>query len=182
MTGYGSGGTFTGTSRTLKAADPNIKIVLTEPTEAALIASGVPQERNDDKDELFPGSPSKVHAKWEPHIIAGWAPSFIPKLAEDGMDLNLADELITITPEEGMKAALDLSKKEGIFTGISGGATFASALKICNGVEDGANILAILPDTMERYLSTELFDDIQNDMNEEEVKIAKSTLNYLHDD
>lgn len=159
-----------------------MKVILSEPTDAPLIASKIPQERNDDKNDNFPGSPSKVHDAWQPHVIAGWAPSFIPKLAEDGMNLDLCDELVTIDPKEGMKAALDLSREEGIFTGISGGSTFASALNICDRVEDGANILAILPDTMERYLSTELFDDIESDMNEEEIRIANTTPNYLFEE
>eukprot|EP00483_Globobulimina_turgida_P009019 UN09037 len=180
VTGYGSGGTFTGTARTLKAGLPNIKVIVSEPTDAPLIASGIDQERNaPSKEETFPGSPSKVHDAWKPHVIAGWAPSFIPKLAQDGIDLNLMDELVTIDPKIAMQKALELSKQEGIFTGISGGATFASALDICDRVPNGSSILAILPDTMERYLSTELFDDIKNDMNEEEINITQTTPNYL---
>eukprot|EP01084_Bolivina_argentea_P015649 29338_1 len=177
VTGYGSGGTFTGTSKILKAANPNIKIILTEPTESPLIASGIKQER--ENEGMFKGGASKIHDSWNPHSITGWAPSFIPQLAQDGIDLNLVDELSTIDSQIAMQTSLDLAQNEGIFTGISGGATFASALKICNKVSDGSNILAMLPDTMERYLSTELFDNIQNDMNDDEIRIAKSTPNYL---
>eukprot|EP01083_Nonionella_stella_P277350 942858_1 len=179
VTGYGSGGTFAGTGRTLKAALPDIKIILSEPTTAPLIQSGIKQERNPpSKEEMFSGSPSKVHDAWKPHVIAGWAPSFIPKLAEDGLDLGLADEVISIDPNESMQAALNLAQQEGIFTGISGGATFASALKVCEKAKDGSGILAILPDTMERYLSTELFDNIEEFMSEEEITISNSTPNY----
>ena len=121
-----------------------------------------------------------VHEKYEFHKIQGWAPNFIPKIAEDGYEMGLADEVVRIEEDDAIMYAKELSTKEGIFTGISGGATFASAMKIAER-EGKGNILAMLPDTMERYLSTDLFEDIGEDMNEEEKKIARLTPNYLMD-
>jgi len=180
VSGYGSGGTFAGVSRVLKAGNPDTKVVISEPTDAALIASGIEQEREDGV--AFDGVPSSVHEAWNPHVIAGWAPSFIPQLAQDAVDAGLVDELVTIDPKTGIQAAMDLAQSEGIFTGISGGSTFASALDVARRAPDGSNILAMLPDTMERYLSTELFDNIGEDMNEEERKIAYSTPNYVFEE
>ena len=118
---------------------------------------------------------------YEFHKIQGWAPNFIPKIAEDGYERGGADEVVTVEEDEAIMYAKELSTKEGIFTGISGGATFASAMKIAERDGVKGNILVMLPDTMERYLSTDLFKDIEYDMNEEEHKLARTTPNFLMD-
>merc|ERR1712130_892373 len=94
-------------------------------------------------------------------------------------DGGIADEIVSVTPEDAMKCALDLAKFEGIFTGTSGGATFASALAVAEKAADASGVLAMLPDTMERYMSTPLFANIGADMDDEEVEIAQSTPNYV---
>eukprot|EP01083_Nonionella_stella_P285803 972869_1 len=163
VTGYGTGGTFTGAGKVLKTARPNIKIVLAEPANAPLVSSGIPQERDSKTD-----APSTGHPSFTPHPIQGWTPNFIPKITQDGLDSGLADEIVHVTNEDALKCALDLAKYEGIFTGISGGATTAAALKVCEKAKDGSGVLAMLPDTMERYLTTVLFKDIGAEMSDEE--------------
>ncbi len=148
--------------------------MLAEPSNAPLISSGIEQERDT---ETF--APTKGHPSFTPHPIQGWTPNFIPKITQDGLDGGIADEIVNVGNEEALKCALDLAKYEGIFTGISGGATTAAALKICEKAIDGSGVLAMLPDTMERYLTTVLFNDIGADMNEEEIVIAKTSPNYL---
>ena len=167
--GYGTGGTFHGASKVVKAARPDVKIILSEPSNAALVTSGVPQERNPDF------TPSKTHPKFSPHPIQGWTPDFIPKIVEDGLNLNLADQVITVTGDESIACSKMLAQQEGIFTGISGGGSFASALQVAKSAPKNSVILTVLADTAERYLSTPLFQTIQQDMNEEELKISLST-------
>jgi cysteine synthase A len=169
VTGYGTGGTLKGVGRVLRKERPDTRIVVCEPTDAALIASGLEQERNPD------GTPAAGHPAWKPHPMQGWTPDFIPKLTGDAVDLGLADQLLAIPGPEAIKCSLDLAQKEGIFVGITSGATFAGALKIAADAPKGANILAMLPDTGERYLSTPLFADIAVDMTEEETAIYRST-------
>jgi len=173
VTGYGTGGTFAGAGRVLKSARPDIKIILSEPSNAPLVTSGVAQEREKD------GSPASGHPKFTSHPIQGWTPNFIPLVTQKGLDDSVADEVITIGHEEAMKTALLLASSEGIFAGISGGATLATALKVAESAKDGSGILAMLPDTMERYLTTPLFQSIVSDMNDAEQKIAESTPNYI---
>jgi cysteine synthase A len=168
VTGYGTGGTLSGVSRVLKKEMPNTKIVVCEPADAPLLASGQPQARNED------GTPAAGHPAWKPHPMQGWTPDFIPKITGD-VDLKLIHKLIAIANADAMKASKDLAAKEGIFVGITSGATFAGALEIAKSAPKGANILAMLPDTGERYLSTGLFADVPADMTEEEQAIFKST-------
>lgn len=168
VTGYGTGGTFNGAGKVIKAARPDCKIILAEPEAAPLVKSGKPQERKPD------GSPVGPHAAWTgPHPVQGWTPMFIPKLCEDG--LKLADEVTLVTGKDAMETALALAKDEGIFTGVSGGATAAVALRVAKSAPAGSNVVFILPDTMERYLSTPLMATISADMDAEEVEISKST-------
>merc|ERR1712050_713714 len=94
---------------------------------------------------------------------------------EDGMDLNLADEIITVDGKDAMDTAMKLAQLEGTFCGTSGGATVATALEVCKKAPEGATVLAMIPDTAERYLSTPLFAAIDADMNEAEVDISKTT-------
>ena len=168
VTGYGTGGTFHGAGKALKAALPDLKIILGEPEPAGLLKSGTEQTRNAD------GSPAESHPAFAPHPIQGWTPDFIPKVLEDAPG-SLQDELLPIPPADAIATAKDLASKEGLLTGISGGGTMWAALQTAKKAPKGSVILAMLPDTGERYLSTPLFADIEADMNEAELEIAKST-------
>ncbi|WP_376694642.1 cysteine synthase A [Wenzhouxiangella sp. EGI_FJ10305] len=134
VTGWGTGGTMTGTGEMLKLARPDIRIIATEPDQAQLMAG----------------------KEWQAHKIQGWTPDFLPKV----LKLEVADEIVPVTDEEARDTALALASNEGIFTGISGGGTVAAALKVAEKAEEGESILAMLPDTGERYLSTFMFEDI----------------------
>jgi cysteine synthase A len=168
VTGFGTGGTLKGVGRVLDKERPETKIVVCEPADAAMLTSNTPQERQPD------GSPASRHPAWKPHPIQGWSPDFIPKLTGDVVDMKLIDRIITIAAPAAMQASRQLAQKEGIFVGTSSGATFAAALEVCKDAEKGATILAMLPDTGERYLSTPLFGDILPEMNEDEMAIAKT--------
>ena len=135
VTGYGTGGTMSGAGRTIKAARPELTIVATEPAGAALL-------KGDD---------------WNPHKIQGWTPDFIP----DVLDREIFDELMSVTDERAIEVSRALAAKEGIFTGISAGATLATALDVAENASEGSVILAMLPDTGERYLSTPLFEGVE---------------------
>ena len=135
VTGYGTGGTMTGAGEVLKAARPDLKIVATEP-EAATLLSG---------------------ADWAPHKIQGWTPDFIP----DVLNREVYDELASVSDDRAIEVSRELAAKEGIFTGISSGATLATALETAVKAEKGSVILAMLPDTGERYLSTPLFEGVE---------------------
>lgn len=134
VSGYGTGGTITGVGEVLKVARPNIKVIGTEPEGAALLSG----------------------KEWQPHKIQGWTPDFIA----DVLNPEIIDQVLPVTDETSRDTALELASKEGIFCGISAGATFAAALKIAETAPEGSSILAMLPDTGERYLSTFLFEDI----------------------
>ncbi len=134
VSGWGTGGTLTGAGQMLKLARPEIRVVATEPAGAALLSG----------------------KEWQPHKIQGWTPDFIPAV----LDRNVADDLVLVTDEESIATSRDLASREGIFTGISGGGTVAAALKVAAKAEEGSVILAMLPDTGERYLSTPLMADI----------------------
>jgi cysteine synthase A len=172
VTGFGTGGTLKGVGRVLKKERPDTKIILCEPDNAQLIASGVAQERNPD------GSPAGSHPSFSPHPMQGWTPDFIPQLTEDALGLELADRILPVNGKDALQASRDLARKEGIFAGISGGATLAGALQICAEAPQGSTVLCMLPDTGERYLSTPLFEDIEIDMNADELEISRSTPNY----
>jgi len=166
VTGFGTGGTLKGVARVLDKERPETKIVLAEPADAAMVTSKTPQERNPD------GSASARHPAWKPHPIQGWSPDFIPKLTGDALEMKLVDRVITIPGPQAMQSSRQLAQKEGIFVGVSAGATFAAGLELAAGAPKGTTILCMLPDTGERYLSTPLFADILAEMNEEELKIA----------
>jgi len=141
VTGYGTGGTMTGAGEILKAARPDIKIVAVEP-EAASLLSG---------------------ADWAPHKIQGWTPDFIP----DVLNREIFDELLTVSDERSIEVSRALAAKEGIFTGISSGGTLAAALAVAEKAPKGSQILAMLPDTGERYLSTPLFEGVNEGSDDE---------------
>jgi cysteine synthase A len=169
VTGYGTGGTLKGVARVLRDKSPKTKIVVCEPADAALIASGEAQAYNPD------GTPAAGHPAWKPHPLQGWTPDFIGKLTGDVVDQHLIDRLVAIPGPEAIRLSQALAKQEGIFCGITSGATFAGALQIAADAPRGSNILAMLPDTGERYLSTPLFADTPSDMTEEELAIFRST-------
>ncbi|MFL5478267.1 MAG: cysteine synthase A [Gemmatimonadaceae bacterium] len=166
VTGFGTGGTLKGVGRVLAKERPEVKVILSEPADAPMVSSKTAQERNAD------GSPKSRHPSWKPHPIQGWSPDFIPKLTGDAVDMDLVDQVITIPAPVAMQNSRQLAQKEGIFVGVSSGATFAAALQIAGSAPKGTTILAMLPDTGERYLSTPLFADILPEMSEEEQGIS----------
>ena len=169
VTGYGTGGTAVGVARVLRRERPETRIVLCEPANAQLVGSGAPQERAAD------GSPTASHPAWEPHPVQGWTPDFIPNVLQEAIDAALYDQVTPIAGPEGMKWAKVLAQKEGIFTGISGGATFAVARQVAETAPAGSVILCMLPDTGERYMTAPLFEGIDAEMNEEEAALSRST-------
>ncbi|OUS05307.1 cysteine synthase [Rhodobacterales bacterium 52_120_T64] len=169
VTGYGTGGTMVGVSRVLRKERPNTKIILTEPANAALVSSGEVQERTEA------GGPAKGHSAWEPHPVQGWTPDFIPLVLQEALDNQSYDELLKVAGPEGIVWSKKLAQQEGIFTGISGGATFAVAMKVAESAPKGSIILCMLPDTGERYLSTPLFEGIGADMDAGELELMQST-------
>ncbi|OWB47228.1 cysteine synthase A [Stenotrophomonas maltophilia] len=134
VSGWGTGGTLTGVGEVLKVARPQTRIIATEPAGAALL-------KGDD---------------WKPHKIQGWTPDFVP----DVLNRDVVDELLTVEDDRAIATARRLAAEEGIFVGISAGATVASALDVAARAEPGSLILAMLPDTGERYFSTPLFADV----------------------
>ncbi len=134
VTGWGTGGTMTGVGEVLKVARPGVRIVATEPDVASMLAG----------------------AEWKPHRIQGWTPDFIPEV----LNRDVVDQIVPISDVLARDTSLALARKEGIFCGISAGATFAAALEVARNAEQGSAILAMLPDTGERYLSTFLFEGI----------------------
>ena len=175
VTGYGTGGTLKGIARVLKQRSPRTRIVVCEPDNARLLGSGIAQVRAPD------GRPSQSHPSFRPHLMQGWTPDFIPKLTEDAVVLGLIDQLVPVAGQEALRYARELARQEGIFTGASGGATFAGALEVARSAGEGSSVLCMLPDTGERYLSTPLFDEIAAEMTAEEQEIARSTPNYRFD-
>jgi len=168
VTGFGTGGTLKGVARVLEKERPETKIIVAEPAEAPMLTSGTEQQRNAD------GSPAAGHPAWNPHPIQGWSPDFIPKLTGDAIAAKYVDRIITVPAPEAIQWSKKLAQKEGIFVGVSAGGTFGAAMKVCADAPNGSTVLAMLPDTGERYLSTGLFADIPADMTEEEQAIAKS--------
>lgn len=175
VTGYGTGGTLKGTARVLKEKSPQTRIVVCEPDNSQLLGSGIAQTRDED------GTPSESHPSFRPHLMQGWTPDFIPKLVEDAVAMDLVDEILPIDGNHALEMAKQLARKEGIFCGTSGGATFSGAVKVAETAAPGTTILCMLPDTGERYLSTPLFDGIPEQMSDEEMEIAQSTPGYRFD-
>jgi cysteine synthase A len=169
VTGFGTGGTLKGVARVLAKERPETKIVVCEPDEAAMLSSGIEQQRNPD------GSAAASHPAWRPHPLQGWSPDFIAKLAADAVDMKVISQVLRIENAEAMRWSKELARKEGIFVGITSGATFAAAWRVSTEAPEGSTILCMLPDTGERYLSTPLFADISVDMTPEELEISRST-------
>ena len=148
VSGYGTGGTITGVGEMLKLARPDIKVIATEPEGAALLQG----------------------KEWQPHKIQGWTPDFIA----DVMSREVYDKIVPISDEVARDTSLALARNEGIFCGISSGATFAAALETAHEAPEGSNILAMLPDTGERYLSTFLFEDIDEGSDDDILESLQS--------
>lgn len=172
VTGYGTGGTVTGVARVLRKERPDTKIILSEPANAQLVGSGVAQKRDAD------GAPAEGHSAFEPHPIQGWTPDFIPLVLQEAVDKHYYDELIPVPGPEAIEWSRKLAAREGIMTGVSGGATFGVAMKIAEKAEPGSVILCMLPDTGERYLSSPLFEGIEEEMTQEEIALSRSTPGY----
>jgi cysteine synthase A len=169
VTGCGTGGTLKGVARVLKSQRPETAIIVCEPDNSPTLGSGIGQPRAAD------GTPLESHPSARPHLMQGWTPDFIPKLTGDAVELKLIDEIVPVNGADALRCARELATADGIFTGISGGATLAGALQIAAKAPAGANIVCMLPDTGERYLSTPLFDGVAIDMTAEELEISRST-------
>jgi len=167
VTGYGTGGTLKGVARVLKAKRPETQIIVCEPDNSPILGSGIAQARLPD------GTPSDSHPAFRPHLMQGWSPDFIPRLTEDAM--QFVDRVLPINGNEAVRLSRELAQREGIFCGISAGATLAGALQVAAEAPAGANVLCMLPDTGERYLSTPLFEGVGVDMTAEELEISRST-------
>jgi cysteine synthase A len=134
-----------------------------------IVSSGVAQERTSDR------GPAVSHPAWESHPIQGWTPDFIPYVLQEALDGGYVDKVIPVAGPDAIAWSQNLAQNEGILTGISGGATFAAALKVAETAEAGSVICCMLPDTGERYLSSPLFDGIPEDMTDEEKALSLST-------
>ncbi len=141
VTGWGTGGTMTGASQMIKLARPEVRVIATEPENAALLSG----------------------KEWQPHKIQGWVPDFIPAV----LDKSVVDELVPVSDEEAIATAQQLAAREGIFCGISAGGTMAAAFKVAEQAPAGSTLLVMLPDTGERYLSSPLFADISEESDDE---------------
>ena len=175
VTGFGTGGTVNGVSSVLKAERPEVKVIVCEPDNVQILGSGIRQERNPD------GSPAESHPLFRPHLMQGWSPDFIPRLTEEAIDAGTIDEVVPVSGDEALRLSRALATEEGIFVGVSAGATLAGAMAVAEKADKGSTILCMLPDTGERYLSTPLFEGIPEDMTVEEMEISRSTPGYRFD-
>lgn len=175
VTGSGTGGTLLGVGRALREASPGTRIVVAEPDNAPVLGSGVAQTRDER------GRPTGSHPHFRPHLMQGWTPDFVSDLTQGAVDAALIDEVVPVNGDTAMTLSRDLARREGIFAGTSAGATLAAALDIAERAPEDAHIVAMLPDTGERYLSTPLFGDIGEDMDEEETALSESTPGYRFD-
>jgi cysteine synthase A len=169
VSGAGTGGTLKGVARGLKAADPSIQVIAVEPDNSPVLGSGIAQPRHAD------GSPAASHPHFRPHLMQGWSPDFISRLTEEALAGALVDRVVGVSGDDALRLSRQLARREGILAGISGGATLAGALQVARSAPAGTNIVCMLPDTGERYLSTPLFADISEEMDEAETAISLST-------
>jgi cysteine synthase A len=175
VSGFGTGGTLNGVARVLKQASPATKIIVAEPDNSPVLRSGIPQPRAAD------GEPLRSHPRFRPHLVQGWAPDFISRLTEQAVAAGHIDEIVPIAGDEALQLTRELARQEGIFVGISSGATLAATLHVARHSPPGTNIVCMLPDTGERYLSTPLFQEIGEEMTEEELELSRSTPGYRFD-
>jgi cysteine synthase len=169
VTGFGTGGTLKGVARVLRAERPETGIIVCEPDNSPVLGSGIAQPEDAS------------HPVFRPHLMQGWAPDFIAKLTQDALVAGHIDRILPVSGADALRLSRDLATKEGILAGISGGATLAGALKVAETAAPGSNILCMLPDTGERYLSTPLFEHVGAEMNEEELAISRSTVGFGFD-
>ena len=170
VSGFGTGGTLKGVARALREHSSATRIVVAEPENAALVGSGLAQPLD------IAGDPAASHPAFHPHPMQGWSPDFISKLTRDAVAGRMIDSTVGVSGEEAIACAIALARSEGIFCGISGGATLAAALKIAEDAAPGARILAMLPDTGERYLSTPLFAGVSVEMDQAEQALLDSAM------
>jgi cysteine synthase A len=169
VTGAGTGGTLAGVARALRKRSPKTRIVVAEPENSPLLASGIPQDYRLD------GTPAASHPMFRPHPVQGWAPDFVPGIVGQAREAGLIDHVQPIAAAEGLRLAREMALREGIFCGISAGATLAAALKVAESAPAGSRILFMVPDTGERYLSTVLFEGVGQEMDADEKAISNST-------
>jgi cysteine synthase A len=169
VTGCGTGGTLKGVARVLKRERPGTRIVVCEPDNAPVLGSRIPQPRD------AAGRPAGSHPLFRPHPMQGWSPDFISPLTEHALRDGLVDEILPVNGAAAFETAQALARREGIFVGITAGATLAGAIELAKRAARGSVILCMLPDTGERYLSTPLFSDIGADMSDEELALSRST-------
>ncbi|WP_370690346.1 cysteine synthase [Hydrogenophaga sp.] len=172
VTGSGTGGTLRGVARVLRKHSPQTRIVVCEPDNAPVLASGTQPHVSD-------GSTS--HPEFRPHLMQGWTPDFIPTHTGRALSDGLIDQVCPVDGARALAVARELARREGILAGITGGATLAGALELAQGLPAGSRVLAMLPDTGERYLSTVLFADIEAHMDEDEWRISRSTASARFD-
>ena len=175
LSGFGTGGTLKGVATRLKEERPDTRVVVCEPDNAPILSGGANQ------NPAWKGGPAGSHPLFRPHVMQGWSPDFISPLTEQANNDHLIDAYELIEGGKAMVMSRELARCEGILTGITGGATFAGALQLAEKSPPGTRILCMLPDTGERYLSTPLFEDIDAEMNEEEIRISRSTAGYRFD-
>ena len=175
VTGFGTAGTIAGVSRVLKAESPKTKIIAAEPDNSPMLSSGYVQAYNAD------GSAAASYPGFRPHLMQGWSPDFIPNVAQEVLKDRRIDGFQPVAGQAALDCTRMLAQKEGIFCGTSGGATFAAALEVAKLAPKGSRILAMLPDTGERYLTTPLFAGIPEEMSEEETAISRSTASIRFD-
>jgi cysteine synthase A len=175
VSGFGTGGTLLGVARGLKASGRGIRIIAAEPDNSPMLGSRLPQPRD------AAGQPSESHPHFRPHLMQGWSPDFVSKLTETAVAEELIDEIVPVAGQDALDLTRSLARQEGIFVGTSSGATLAAALTVARRSPAGANILCLLPDTGERYLSTPLFEHIIEDMDDAELAISRSSPGYRFD-
>jgi len=170
---YGTGGTILGVGRALRKMSPSTQVHLCEPSNAPMLQSGIPTAYPEN------GIPSTsfatAHPVWSPHLLQGWATDFIPKLTAIARDEKIFDTLEHVNSQDAIDTSRRLAKQEGLFVGISGGGILSAALQFAETCEPGTNIVAVLTDTGERYMSTALFDGIPEEMTEAEKELAATT-------
>jgi cysteine synthase A len=175
VSGVGTGGTMLGVASVLKARSPATRIIGCEPENAQILASGRVHPMRAD------GVPSVSHPVFRPHPMQGWTPDFVPPLALKAIEAKLIDTIEPVIGEDAIAWSRKLAAREGIFCGISSGGTFAAAIAVASRAPKGSRILAILPDTGERYLSTPLFAGIPEQMTDEEMALSNSTPGHRMD-
>jgi len=169
VSGFGTGGTLKGVARRLKADSPATKIVVAEPDNSQVLGSGIPQPRD------VRGKANASHPNFRPHTMQGWSPDFISDLTESAVQSQWVDEVLPVSGDDSLRLSSELATREGMLVGITSGATLAAALQLAERSAPDTNIICMLPDTGERYMSTPLFEEIPVEMTADEVELSLST-------